>query len=181
MLHHRILFWPCASLAMAVLLAVSIATTGRGSFQAPRQSATGSAQDPFQVAEKAAADSTGKTDKKSEEKKKAEPEFVRKTEEEWAKILHPAVFRVTRWKETEPAFSGKYATGHYRGTFILRLLQRRAVQRGPQVRFRDRMAELLAADLRQGHCERDRQQRGRATHRGDVPALRRPPGPRLRR
>ena len=28
------------------------------------------------------------------------------------------MFRVTRWKETEPAFSGRYATGHYRGTFI---------------------------------------------------------------
>ena len=51
-------------------------------------------------------------------KKAVEPEFVRKTDEEWAKVLNPAVFRVTRWKETEPAFSGRYATGHYRGTFI---------------------------------------------------------------
>jgi peptide-methionine (R)-S-oxide reductase len=112
--HHRILFWPGASLAMAVLLAVSIASTSRGSFQATGKSA----QDPFQVAEKAAADSTGKTDKKVEDKKKAEPEFVRKTDEEWAKILNPAVFRVTRWKETEPAFSGQYVAFHGRGTFL---------------------------------------------------------------
>jgi peptide-methionine (R)-S-oxide reductase len=115
--NHRFLSWSCTSATLAVLLVVSIATAGQGSFQAAEKSA-GAAQDPFQVAEKAAAESSAKTDAKSTEKKKAEPEYVRKTDEEWAKILNPAVFRVTRWKETEPAFSGKYATGHYRGTFI---------------------------------------------------------------
>jgi peptide-methionine (R)-S-oxide reductase len=116
--NHRFLFGLCSSGAMAVLLVVSIATAGQGTLQAVEKSATGSAQDPFQVAEKAAADSSAKTDAKSADKKKVEPEFVRKTDEEWAKLLNPAVFRVTRWKETEPAFSGRYATGHYRGTFV---------------------------------------------------------------
>ena len=77
-------------------------------------------RDPFDVAEKAASESSSKVGEKEKAgaKKAVEPEFVRKTDEEWARILNPAVFRVTRWKETEPAFSGRYATGHYRGTFI---------------------------------------------------------------
>ncbi len=115
---HRFSFGSCASSSLAVLLVVSISAASQGSFQADEKSGAGFAQDPFQVAEKAAAESSAKKDEKSAEKKKAEPEFVRKTDEEWAKLLHPAVFRVTRWKETEPAFSGKYATGHYRGTFL---------------------------------------------------------------
>jgi len=116
--HHRFLYVSCASISVVLLLFASITTAGQASFQAAGNSATGSAQDPFQVAEKSAADSSAKPDQKSAEKKKAEPEFVRKTDEEWVKILNPAVFRVTRWKETEPAFSGRYATGHFRGTFL---------------------------------------------------------------
>ena len=114
---RRLSFGSCASATMAAVLVVSLATAGRGSFQAA-QSAPTSSKDPFQVAEKSAGDTSAKTDAKSAEKKTAEPEFVRKTEEEWAKILNPSVFRVTRWKETEPAFSGRYATGHFRGTFL---------------------------------------------------------------
>jgi len=75
------------------------------------------AQDPFQVAEKPAPEAKGKTDEKTSSKK-AESEFVRKTDEEWQKILSPAEYMVTRMKTTEPAFTGKYATGHYRGTFV---------------------------------------------------------------
>ena len=55
---------------------------------------------------------------KGKEKAKAEPEFVRKTDAEWRKILTRTQYMVTRQKATEPAFSGKYATGHYRGTFL---------------------------------------------------------------
>lgn len=51
-------------------------------------------------------------------KAKAEPEFVQKTDAEWRKILTRTQYMVTRQKATEPAFSGKYATGHFRGTFL---------------------------------------------------------------
>src|SRR5262245_61469883 len=100
MVWHRRLPWACAPSAMLVGLAVSIAP----------------AQDPFQVAEKSAAESTAKADKTSSTKK-PQSEFVRKTDEEWQRILSPAEYMVTRLKVTEPAFTGKYATGHYRGTF----------------------------------------------------------------
>jgi peptide-methionine (R)-S-oxide reductase len=103
MWRHRLLLWAWASSATLLGLAVSIAAAA--------------AQDPFEVPEKPAPESKGKTEEKTSEKKGA-PEFVRKTDEEWAKILHPAVYMVTRQKVTEPAFSGKYATGHYRGTFL---------------------------------------------------------------
>jgi peptide-methionine (R)-S-oxide reductase len=42
---------------------------------------------------------------------------VTKTDEEWFKLLTPDQFAVTRRKATEPAFSGKYATSHGKGTY----------------------------------------------------------------
>jgi peptide-methionine (R)-S-oxide reductase len=45
------------------------------------------------------------------------PRKVNKTEAEWAKLLTPQQFMVTRRKATEPAFSGRYATSHAKGTY----------------------------------------------------------------
>jgi len=61
-------------------------------------------------------DSTRKTDEKAASK--TAPEFVNKTDAEWRRILTRTQFAVTRQKATEPAYSGKYATGHFRGTFL---------------------------------------------------------------
>lgn len=47
-----------------------------------------------------------------------EPEQVYKTDEEWRKILTHDQYLVTRMKATEPPFSGRYATGHHKGTFL---------------------------------------------------------------
>jgi peptide-methionine (R)-S-oxide reductase len=55
---------------------------------------------------------------KSDLKKEQEPEHIFKTPEEWRKLLTPEQFMVTRMKATENAFSGKYATGHFKGTFL---------------------------------------------------------------
>jgi peptide-methionine (R)-S-oxide reductase len=43
---------------------------------------------------------------------------VRKTDAEWRKILTTDQYLVTRLKETEPPFSGRFARGHYVGTFV---------------------------------------------------------------
>jgi peptide-methionine (R)-S-oxide reductase len=59
-----------------------------------------------------------KADQKSKARAKPEPEFVQKTDAEWRKILTKSQYMVTRHKATEPAFSGKYATGHFRGMFL---------------------------------------------------------------
>jgi peptide-methionine (R)-S-oxide reductase len=63
-------------------------------------------------------DASGRAGSKTGARAKAEPEFVRKTDAEWRKILTKTQYKVTRQKATEPAFSGKYATGHFRGTFV---------------------------------------------------------------
>jgi peptide-methionine (R)-S-oxide reductase len=97
-----------------------------GSSQASGKDATGTDQD---AAGKAMAEpgtlkdvSQGNGDSKSmrtgKSKAKAEPEFVQKTDAEWRKILTRTQYMITRQKATEPAFSGKYATGHFRGTFL---------------------------------------------------------------
>ncbi|MDR3618130.1 MAG: peptide-methionine (R)-S-oxide reductase MsrB [Paludisphaera borealis] len=62
-----------------------------------------------------------KTDSKTSDAKEsaeAEPEHVYKTDEEWRKLLTYEQYMVTRMKATEPAFSGKYAHGHPKGTFL---------------------------------------------------------------
>jgi len=52
------------------------------------------------------------------EKKPKEADRVFKTNEEWQKQLTHEEYLVTRMKATEPAFSGKYASGHFKGTFL---------------------------------------------------------------
>jgi peptide-methionine (R)-S-oxide reductase len=103
MLRHQLPLWMCGSAAAWVGLVVSIAAAS---------------QDPFQQAtEKSGSGPASKTNGKRP-MAKAEPEFVRKTNEEWRRILKPEVYMVTRLKETEAAFTGKYATGHFVGTFV---------------------------------------------------------------
>ena len=117
-------FWAC--LTTLVLVGGSIAAaqeTGRG-----RREKAG--DDPAPAAEKtdggnavasepAGKDTeSGKANQKAKTKAKPEEEFVRKTDAEWRRILTRVQYMVTRQGATEPAFSGKYATGHYRGTFL---------------------------------------------------------------
>ncbi len=111
MIRYRLLWSVVASTLSIVLLVVSIAAAQDPSQSVARSS---SAQDPFQAAEKSAAKGETRTSAA-----KAEPrsEYVRKSAEEWMKILPHEVFMVTRLKATEPAFSGKYAVGHFNGTF----------------------------------------------------------------
>jgi peptide-methionine (R)-S-oxide reductase len=59
----------------------------------------------------------GKRDPKVKSRAKPEPEFIRKTDAEWRRILTKTQYMVTRQRATEPAYSGAYATGHFRGTF----------------------------------------------------------------
>jgi peptide-methionine (R)-S-oxide reductase len=72
-------------------------------------------QDPFQgplySENKAAAPKDTKNTAK-------EPERIFRTNEDWQKRLTPEQFLVTRMKATEPAFSGKYASGHFKGVFL---------------------------------------------------------------
>jgi peptide-methionine (R)-S-oxide reductase len=66
--------------------------------------------------DKGMPDSTDTTAAKSKQKPK--PEFIVKSPAEWRKILSRVEFAVGRGKSTEPAFSGKYASGHFRGVFV---------------------------------------------------------------
>jgi peptide-methionine (R)-S-oxide reductase len=112
-------------------MTVSMVMAGQDPAQ---QAGNSAAQDPFDAAEKAASGSSAKDpigaagkspeasekagEKTSEKKAAPEPEFVRKSLLEWQRILPRGVFDVTRLKATEPAFTGKYATGHFHGTFV---------------------------------------------------------------
>ena len=48
----------------------------------------------------------------------AKPRKVSKTDREWARALTRNQYLVTRLKETEPAFTGKYVNNHARGTYL---------------------------------------------------------------
>ncbi len=118
---------------------------------------------------------------KAKSKAKVEPEFVRKTDAEWRKILTQTQYMVTRQKATEPAFSGNYATRPFPRHVSLRLLRCRDLQRRDQVRFGNRLAQLRSAGKRQSRRASDGLRCIRAAGRGDVPSLRRPSGTPLRR
>ncbi|WP_165072283.1 peptide-methionine (R)-S-oxide reductase MsrB [Paludisphaera rhizosphaerae] len=80
-----------------------------------RQEAQPSTKDatPATPADEASKDSTAQKNAPAKE-----PEHVYKTDEEWRRLLTHDQYLVTRMKATEPAFSGRYATGHYKGTFL---------------------------------------------------------------
>ena len=77
--------------------------------------------------------------------KTKEPERIFKTNEEWQKLLTHEQFMVTRMKATEPAFSGKYAHGHFKGTFLCVCCGARLFDARTQVRVGHRLAQLLEA------------------------------------
>jgi peptide-methionine (R)-S-oxide reductase len=113
MFRSRLRVWASLSMVSMIVSLASLAAT---------------AQDPFQEAAKSAGDSTDKkgpdatsardAPSASKAKPKTELEFVTKTDAEWRKLLTRSQYAVTREKMTEPAFSGRYATGHFRGTFL---------------------------------------------------------------
>ena len=45
------------------------------------------------------------------------PDRVIRSDAEWRRVLTPVQYWVTRQKGTEPAWTGKYARGHYSGVF----------------------------------------------------------------
>jgi peptide-methionine (R)-S-oxide reductase len=87
-------------------------------------------QDPSESQPKSDAKTADKTDMKSEDgtrtKTKGKSEAVTKTDQEWRqvtdrewqRILTKAQYAVTRLKDTEQPFSGKYATSHSPGTYL---------------------------------------------------------------
>jgi peptide-methionine (R)-S-oxide reductase len=76
---------------------------------------TAQVQDPFDTS----PDSGNRAESPKDSKNSAkEPERIFRTNEDWQKRLTPEQFMVTRMKATEPAFSGKYASGHFKGTFV---------------------------------------------------------------
>jgi peptide-methionine (R)-S-oxide reductase len=66
--------------------------------------------------DKSPSDMADKTDASA--RGRARPEFVVKTAAEWRRILSKVQYAVTREKATEPPFTGKYSSGHFKGTFI---------------------------------------------------------------
>lgn len=99
-----VLFLP---LLAALFWISSMTTVARG--QDPFQTTRDSGTKDQATKDQAAKDSTAGT---------REPERIVKTNEEWAKQLTHDQFLVTRMKSTEPPFSGKYASGHFKGTFL---------------------------------------------------------------
>ena len=86
-----------------------------------------SAQDPLEnaavapeSASKAETNNSGRRDSTSNPatQTNVKPEFIAKSPAEWRRLLTRMQFYVTREHGTEPAFGGRFASGHFRGTFV---------------------------------------------------------------
>jgi peptide-methionine (R)-S-oxide reductase len=114
--HFKPLTWLSVMALIGFLL--PIAVHAQNPVDASPKPSSGTARDADDAGNKK-PDSPAKENQKAKAEKDQEPEFVYKTDEEWKKILTKNQFAVTRLKMTEPAFSGKYATAHYRvGSFL---------------------------------------------------------------
>jgi peptide-methionine (R)-S-oxide reductase len=99
---------PLAALAAAALMIGSVAAAARAQ-----------TSDPFPAPSSSAGKVEPASDSKVETRSATrEPERIVKSLEQWQKQLPHEQFMVTRMKATEAAFSGKYATGHWKGTFL---------------------------------------------------------------
>ena len=115
----QVQFWSRVSITALLGLIVTLSASG---------------QDPSESQPKSDSKTADKTDVKSEDgtktktktKAKGESEAVTKTDQDWLRVtdqqwqrlLTRAQYLVTRHKQTEQPFSGKYATSHSLGTYL---------------------------------------------------------------
>ena len=102
--------------ALLVIIA-SLVASGQEAVEPP------TTKDVFEAARQAAgltANTDSKATTQTDEKAivKPVPEFLIKTDAEWRKLLTKMQYAVTRQKATEPPYSGRYASGRFRGTFL---------------------------------------------------------------
>jgi len=98
------------------MLLASIAASGQDAVEPVPKSGGEAAKKTTDPTAKTEPDATKQTDLLATAK--PAPEFLNKTDAEWRRILTKLQYAVTRQKATEPAYSGRYATGHFRGTFL---------------------------------------------------------------
>ena len=117
--------WMCATCLVAVFLATLMASPsgmlfGRAKARNPKD-APGKSQGKTktQASAPAADDSEAAGEDESEAKDNPDAELkpVRKSDREWKRLLTPKQYRVTRQKETESAFSGKYVHTKKEGVY----------------------------------------------------------------
>jgi peptide-methionine (R)-S-oxide reductase len=105
-----------AAIAFVILAATSV--TGQEA-PGPASKPRGDSSPGLDAAQtNGASDRSPQAGEKTKAKPEVEPEYVTKSDAEWRKILTKLQYAVTRHRATEPPFSGKYATGHFRGTFV---------------------------------------------------------------
>ena len=87
------------------------------------------------------------------------PKIV-KSDAEWKRQLSANAFDIARRADTEMAYTGSYLNLHQPGIFRCICCDTALFSSRNEVRFRYRMAELLAADRQGKHCRDGRQQLG---------------------
>jgi peptide-methionine (R)-S-oxide reductase len=115
----RVAIYLLAFVGLAILPLVGLAqaakATGRKGSTAKGRSAAKSPQE--KSSEPAASDKAAANDEASNGQADDELQPVHKTDREWKRLLSPKEYRVTRQKETELPFSGKYVHTKKEGVY----------------------------------------------------------------
>ena len=108
-------------------------------------------------------------------------EKIRKTDEEWKKILTKEQYNVLRQKGTERALTGEYAKNHDKGIYVCAACGLSLFDSDTKFESGTGWPSFWAADRPGPRRDRGRPQLLLDPHRGALRPLRRPPRPRLRR
>jgi peptide-methionine (R)-S-oxide reductase len=121
----RVQLWTKVSMTalLGLIVAISASATASGQEPADPQPKSESESKTAEKTDMKSEEGT-KTDAKAKAKgaldavAKTERDWRRVTDQEWQRMLTRNQYLVTRRKDTEPPFSGRYATSHASGTYL---------------------------------------------------------------
>jgi peptide-methionine (R)-S-oxide reductase len=111
--------WSCVSVTALLALIVTLSASGQDPAEPqPNPDSQTAGKSDMKSDDGTKTDSKSTRKGKSDAQTKTDQDWQRVTDQQWQKLLTRPQYLVTRLKETEQPFSGKYARSHAAGTYL---------------------------------------------------------------